>query len=354
MLGGLAADRFECRAAVTAGRLRRSLLPAEHRVDLWPRRFNADFPAAHAVRRYLRDQDIGLIHTWGVQAAVSAAAAATAGGIPVVIELFDPDLSDRQANMLRSIQWAPGLGIACSTETIRLRLIEKGIEPGLCTVIRPGVDFATINTARRSDLRARLNLTPTDRVLITPEPASRRGGHFAAYWTAGVRSYLEPRLRLIIPGQSREQARIAYLAEGSGLSGFLRCPGDAFRFEELIAIADALLFPAAGDVPTTAIAWAMAAGVPVLAAAVYATAEMLADRHNALLVGPDRPKRVALNMVNLLDDPEELRKVSETARGQAYRIFGLRRCVDQHARLYDNALNGRTPGEGIVDSSLET
>jgi glycosyltransferase involved in cell wall biosynthesis len=133
----------------------------------------------------------------------------------------------------------------------------------------------------------------------------------------------------------------------------LCCPGDGFHFEDLVAVADAMLVPSSGEVPTTAIAWAMAAGVPVLATAVYATAEMMADKHNGLLVKPGHPKRAALRLVARLDDREQLDVIKETARGQAFQIFGLTRYVDQHVRLYENILNSHSPAEGIVDSSLD-
>jgi len=352
LIDRLPVERFTSRAAAMSGRVRRWVLPGGQCVDLWSQCWGIDFLGAPAARRYLQDQRVDLIHAWGIRAAL-AAAAVGADTTPIVIELFDPGLSDRQAKMLRSIAGAGRFAIVCSTQTVRRCLVEKGLEADRCVVIRPGVDFALINAARRSDLRGRLGLSRTDRVLIAPEPATRRGGHFTAFWTTGVRSFLEPHVRLIIPGQSPEQARVARLAGQVGLSHLLCCPGEGVPCEELIAIADAMLVPSSGEVPTTGIAWAMAAGVPVLATAVYATAEMLADRHNGLLVKPDSFKRVALRLVTRLDDRRQLAAVSETARGQAYQIFGLRRCVDQHARLYENLLAARLPADGITDSAVD-
>lgn len=347
----LPAERYTCRAAATDGRLARSLLPPEQPVDLWPRPFGIDSLGAPAMRRYLQGQGIDLIHAWGVRAATAAAAAAEPDAKPVVVELFDPGLSDRQVKMLRSISGTGRFAVVCSTRIVQRRLVEKGLAPDLCTVIRPGVDFAAVNAARKSNLRQRLNLMPEDRVLVTPEPATRRGGHFTAFWTAGVRSFVEPQVRLIVPGRSREQARIARLANRIGLAHLLRCPGDEFHCEELIAVADAMLVPSAGEVPTTAIAWAMAAGVPVLATATHATAELLTHNHNALLVRPDHFKRVALRLVTLLDDRDQLAAVKETARGQAHQTFSLHRYTDQHARLYENLLDSRRPGEGVTESA---
>jgi len=347
---GRPAGRFECQAGAMDGAVRRSILPGKRRVRLFPRPFGIDFLTAPALRRHLARERIDVIHAWGIAAAVAASAAAPT--VPLALELFDPNISERQARQLRSIHRPAGFALVCSTQTIRRRLIEQGLDPDLAVVIRPGADFAVINAAGKRKLRERLRLSDRDRVIITPEPATRDGGQFAAYWATGVRSFVEPGVRLIVPGTSPEQARIARLARQHRLEHLLRCPGDAFAFEELIAVADAMIVAPPGDVATTAIAWAMAAGVPVLGTAVYAIAELIADRQNGLLVKPDAPRRLGLRLAAMLEDRELLSKLQEPARGQAYTVFSVRSYVDRHARLYDNLISGTAPGEGIIDSAL--
>jgi glycosyltransferase involved in cell wall biosynthesis len=343
----LPADGFACRALALHGQARNLLASSGVVPELLPQRFGASFFNAPQVRRYLADRAVDLAHTWSVPTAVTVAQAAD--DVRLVVERFDPAIPDREAAMLRSIQSRPGFGVVCTSATVRRRLIEKGLEPKVCTVIRPGVDFATINAAREKGIRQRLGLAPNERALIVPEPATPGGGQFAAYWTAAIRSALQAGDHLIIPGLSAEQARIERLARQIGLNRFLRCPGEAFRFEDLVANADVLLSPSQAEVPTTAVAWAMAAGVPVVATAVYATTELLSHNRNALLLKPDSPKRLAVKLAAMLDRGDDLRRVRDAARGQAYEIFDVRRYVDQHARLYRNLLDNQSPGDDIVD-----
>jgi starch synthase len=122
----------------------------------------------------------------------------------------------------------------------------------------------------------------------------------------------------------------------------------------LIAISDVMVFASESDVSSTAIAWSMAAAVPVVATAVYSTAELVANKQNGLLVKPDAPKRIAVKMAALLGDRQTLRRMAEAARGQAYEVFSLRRCVDQHARLYQNLLTGAPATENITDAAFES
>ena len=84
---------------------------------------------------------------------------------------------------------------------------------------------------------------------------------------------------------------------------------------------------------------------------MYATAELLAHQHNALLFKPDTPRRMAIRAAATIGDLEGVAELKDTARGQAYEVFGVRRCIDQYARLYDNLIAGRDPGDGIADSA---
>jgi glycosyltransferase involved in cell wall biosynthesis len=98
----------------------------------------------------------------------------------------------------------------------------------------------------------------------------------------------------------------------------------------------------------------MAAGVAVIGTAVHAVAELIANKLNGLLFKQTPGRSMVASLFRLLTDRVSQDKVRETARGQAYEVFGLRRCVEQHMRLYDNVLNGSPPGDGIVDSAMET
>ena len=63
---------------------------------------------------------------------------------------------------------------------------------------------------------------------------------------------------------------------------------------------------------------------------------------------------VALAVARLLQDRSSQDKCKEVARGHGYEVFGIRRFIDQHIRLYENLLSGVSPGEGITDSAVVT
>lgn len=322
------------------GRLRGPILP---RVP------GAAWLSAPPVRRALESRAAALVHAWGLHAAVVAQAATE---LPLLVELFDPRLTSRDLKLLRTLSRPRGFAVVCASATLRRRMIEGGVSPEVCVVIRPGVDFSLLTPQRRRKLRETLGISREHTALIAPPAVVRTGGTFEAFWAAELAHYVQPGVRVIVPGDTREVRRIRRLEATLPTSGVLMTPGNICRFEELIAAADVLVMAAQGDCSTTAIAWAMAAHVAIIGAADYSIAELVAHNVNGLLFKPVPGESRAVAIVRLLLQRDRLAKVRETARGQAYEVFGLRRCIDQHAQLYENLLSGVAPASGITDSAV--
>ncbi len=304
--------------------------------------------AGPSLTRWVKAAGIELIHAWGMDA---AATACSATDCPVVLELFDPLLATRHAKLLRTLAQSPRFAVVCSCEIVRRRLIEHGVPAEQCVVIRPGVDFALLTRVRRGGLRQEFGVRAGEVLCLLPEPVTRESGGFEAFWATVLLHDLGAKVRILVAGFSKEQERIARFMRTLPDPPPLLATGDRYPFEQLLAVSDVLLLAPRGDVPTTAIAWAMAANVSVIGSAVPAIAELIAHKVNGLLFKPPADHTPAIPIVKLLRDRESQRRTQETARGQAYEVFGLRRNVEQHARVYENLLNGESPSGGIADSA---
>ena len=241
--------------------------------------------------------------------------------------------------------------VCCGSETVRRRLIEGGVSPETTAVIRPGVDFARINQLRLPENRSALGLKRKDYVIVLPEPVTHMSGHEDAATAAALLNDGRGDIRVIIPGDSREARRIRRIAHRIPVPRTVVCPPDSMTLERLICVADTMVVAARGDVSTTAIAWAMAVGVAVIGGATYCVAELIANKVNGLLFKQTPGKPMTVAIARLLKDRETQRRLTEAARGQAYEVFGLRRCVEQHMQLYENVLAGSAPAQGIADSA---
>jgi glycosyltransferase involved in cell wall biosynthesis len=174
------------------------------------------------------------------------------------------------------------------------------------------------------------------------------------FWAVALIYRSRGGIRLILPGVSAERRRIARQAGTVPDGSPLIHPPARIPFERLLAMSDALVVAPRDALSTTAIAWAFGAGVAVIGTAVYAVAELVSHQLNGLLFKQVPGKSMVPAMIRALRDRTSQEKAREVARGQAYEVFSLRRCLDQHVRLYENLLNGVAPGEGISDSALPT
>ena len=339
LLERLPAERYR-QHLVALGPLQGEPTRIDAPVRVLPRRFNLDVTVAPALRGLIRQGEVDLIHTWGAPACGAAVAAGQAG-VPIVASVFESGSAEVYSKRLRAGGGGARVAAICASELVRHRLVERGARPDTVALVRPGLDFATIDRVKKSDLRARLGLSSEAVALVTDQPVTRAGGQFSAFWAVAVRFFLEPNVRVVLPACSREVSRLRRLAAALGQSDVLILPGDRYRFEELIAVADGLLMPAMRETSVTAIAWAMAAGVPVLASGTRANAELLTHDHNAFLVKPDAPKRLAMRFADAIGKRRQWSRQVETARGQAYELFSLRRCIAQTQQVYENTLENR-------------
>ena len=349
-------------------------LPAK--IELLSRSGWLNLPAGPAIRRFAERHRVDVLHAWGTTAAVgcsavryrldptglSAAPTSTEANsmsqtgdddtirkVPLVVSLVDPGFGEREARLLRTIARPEGFAIACESGTVRRRLIERGLDDAACVLIRPGVDFAAINRTKRSGLRAALGFAEGDRVAIVHEPMTRHGGQSDASWAATLFGSGAEGLHCILPGDSREAQRIARRSAGQpSVAPPVRTNGK-YPFELLLSVSDVPVLAAPGDIPTTAIAWAMASRTAIIGSAVPCVAEYIAHKVNGLLFKIAKDRSTVISIAKLLADRESQARCAAAAHGQAYEVFSIRRTIDQYASLYRNLFAGAPPGRGIAD-----
>jgi len=350
LLDRLPADRIESQLGTIDPVARTRLARPDQRVTRFPRRFRPDsLYAAPRLRRYLDTHDIDIVHTWGLHAAKVAEAAASASARPVPLTLFNPPLPRREAAFLRSLPPTDRRPVLCASQTVRRRLLENGLPPDRCVVIRPGADIEGIRRARTSDLRAQLGLTPENTLVVTPEPVTRHAGHFAAFWMTAIRSFLDPEIRVALPGASREKDRLVRLARQLGMTRIVLNTDEIVAYPDLVAVADLAVVVPTGEVSASPIAWAMAAGLPIIGTAVQCVTELIADNRNGRLVAPAPAKRLATHLARLAGEPKTLCRLAEVAQKDADELFRVGRYVGQVHRLYENLTQGGLAADGISD-----
>jgi glycosyltransferase involved in cell wall biosynthesis len=180
-------------------------------------------------------------------------------------------------------------------------------------------------------------------VLLAPGESTRAAAHEDAVWAAAIAHYLDPRYKLLVWGRGERAGAAVRLATSVSGLNMLRA-GERWlgplEFEALLPAADAVLVTARGPVPTLPIAVCMAAGLPIVAAVTYTVAELLEDRHTALMVPRRQPRLMARRVIELREDAALQWSVSDVARTEAYEYFSLTRFLDQFRSVYRQVAEG--------------
>jgi glycosyltransferase involved in cell wall biosynthesis len=294
---------------------------------------------SETLRRREREGGAEVVHAWGAHALTVAV---VRGANRIV---FSPTHfpSERLVRWLRAAMGYRDIQVTCSTSTQRKFFVERGVPIERCHLIRPGVDFAKVRRRRDPALRGRLGFGDDDYVLLAAGESTRAAAHEDAVWAAAIAHYLDPRYKLLVWGRGERAGAAVRLATSVSGLNMLRA-GERWlgplEFEALLPAADAVLVTARGPVPTLPIAVCMAAGLPIVAAVTYTVAELLEDRHTALMVPRRQPRLMARRVIELREDAALQWSVSDVARTEAYEYFSLTRFLDQFRSVYRQVAEG--------------
>jgi glycosyltransferase involved in cell wall biosynthesis len=290
--------------------------------------------------RHLRKSKNHIIHAWGLNALV---AAVMTGKRNI---LFSPETfaGPKTISWVRSIMSYLNVEMICATATQQRLAVERGISFARCHVIRPGVEFGRIRRRRDDALRTSLGLKQDDFVLLAPGESTRPAAHEEAVWACGILNVLDRRYKLLLLGKGPRARAASDLSNKLHQSDMVKLAepllGRSVEFEELLPAIDACLITAKGPVATLPIAMCMAAALPIVSTVTYIVAELLEDRHTALMVPQSSPRMLAQRVLDLRADPSLQWSISDMARTEAYEYFSLTRMLNQYRSIYEQFAAG--------------
>jgi len=289
-----------------------------------------NFPAAIL---QLRHERADITYAWGITALT---AAVLCGHRRI---FFSPDrfAGPRALRWIRSLMGRADVTFVCPTFTQQRLAVQRGIDPARCHMIQPGVDFGRVNRRRDDVLRKKLGFAENDFILIAPGETTLAAGHEMAVWACGILNVLDPRYKLLLWGRGNRAELTANLAnrlkQGDMVKQAEKILDHAIDFEALLPLADVCLATPAGAAPTLPIAIMMAAGVPIVSTVTYMLAELLEDRHTAMMVPTRSPRALVQRVLDLRENAGLQAKLIDTARAEAYEHFSMTRMLDGYRRI---------------------
>lgn len=366
---GLARDRYEVHLA--AG----ELAPGENYTD-WkvrarecadalflfpelrrPIHLPRDLLVLQQIADCIRDQNYQIVHTHCAKAGIVGRLAARRAGVPIVVHTFH-SFSWQVAHAYYGSAWQNRLAAARKWLYVAIERYIASLTDALITVsesgkqealdrnlaapeklikIYSGIDLSrfTAGAVSRMRLCRRFGLDPDRPIVGTIGRLSTQKAPLDFVEAAKIILQHRPEVQFIMVGDGplAPQVQKAIAAEPRILM-----LGFQDNVPEILALLDIFALSSLWEGLGRALTEAMLVGLPVAATAVNGVVELVIHKKTGLLSPPREPARLAENIIWLLEHPEEVRKMSESAKERVVQEFSVEGMVQQIEELYERLL----------------
>jgi glycosyltransferase involved in cell wall biosynthesis len=312
----------------------------------WPARLRG-------VRKLIRSERPDLVHTTIFEADVAGRIAAWGTGVPVLTSLVntsytkerlaDPRVGQTKLAAVRLIDAWTSRHLThhfhAITNAVKDAAVSSlGIPPQRITVVERGRDPARLGipgAERRRCARQGLGIREDAEVLVNVGRQEYQKGQ--RHLLEAMASLAGSRARLVLLVAGREghaSAELKELHDKLGLVGRVRFLGHRPDVPELLAAADAFVFPSLYEGLGGAVIEAMALGLPVIASNLPALREVVDDGLSGLLVAPCSAHAIVDAVTTVLGTPHQGRAMGRRGRAIFEERFTLERSALRMLALY--------------------
>lgn len=307
---------------------------------------SVDLASLFAVRRFLRDREVALVHAHNAAPLIYAGLARhTLRPRPAMLysehnQIYSASESARKKFKLYVRLTDQIVAVSHDLErTLRQVKVPRPVE-----VIHNGIDGARFSQLDGGRVRAELGAGATDFLVGTGVVLSEQKG--IKYLIQAARSVLERaaalpalahrKIRFVVAGDGPLRAELESAAADLGERFiFIGYRGD---MPDFIAALDLYVLPSLWEGLPLALCEALAMGRPVVCTSVGGNPEVILDGENGFVVPPRDPAALAAAILNAAREPEQLRGFHAKNRQRFERGFSVRAMVDAHHRLFDRML----------------
>jgi glycosyltransferase involved in cell wall biosynthesis len=234
--------------------------------------------------------------------------------------------------------------IIANSEAVRADVLRQEQVPARkVIVIYNGLDAERYQVGADQALRSSLRLAPGTAVVAVIANFIHYKGYeyFLDAWSAVVRRC--PDAVALLVGDGPLRASCEQRASAAGLGPRVRFLGTRPDVPRLLALADVLVHPSTEEGFSNAILEAMAAGRPVVAAAVGGNPEAIVNGETGLLVPARDSRSLADAIVWMIEHPADAKRFGEAGRRRVAEVFDLSAMVRRYEEVYERLAFEKCP-----------
>jgi glycosyltransferase involved in cell wall biosynthesis len=307
-------------------------------------RGEADLIAVLRLARLFRRLRPDVVHLHTSHAHSLGRLAAKFGGRPAVVVSRRVDFSIFRRSFfgLNGLKYRSGVDRFVAVSAAVKHVLEcDGLDPARIAVVRDAIDPDRVRKATPVDVRARLGLAGSARIVLAVGALVGHKGqrHLVAAIPAIVAD--EPNAHVVIAGEGKLHDDLAALASALGVTKRLSLPGYVTDVAGWFAAADVFVMPSVEEGLGSSVLDAMAAGVPIVATTAGGIPEAVRDGVDGLLVPPGDAAALARGIVSLLRDRYRAHALAAEASKRVETEFAVDRMVDETIAVYRAVLSER-------------
>jgi glycosyltransferase involved in cell wall biosynthesis len=275
-----------------------------------------DWNAVHAIRAYLREHSVDLIHSHGYKADIYGYLGSRDDSVPIIstchlwprgdVWLYIYSLIDRI--FLRRFT-----RVVAVSEEIGRSLQRLGVSRSKITIIDNGIDTLPFASAEPS-LRRNLQVGTAAMVGLVGRLTPQKGPDYFLQAASIVRHKL-PDVRFVFVGEGAEKNTLQALARRLGVAESTTFAGRSTDMPGVYRSLDLLVLPSREEGMPMTLIEALAAGTPVVATSVGSVPKLIKHKQTGLLVEPGDIPGLGCAIVSMLTD-QELRQHCRAAGRQ--------------------------------------
>lgn len=231
------------------------------------------------------------------------------------------------------------------------KMAEHGVSPERIFPVLNGIDVSKWDPAgvEGTAVRRELAMAPQDPLIVqVAQLVDWKRQHLVIEALPRVlERYPTARLMLVGAEQARRRGsndyteRLERQVADAGLERQVIFAGRRGDIREVLAAADLFTLPSIDDPCALAFLEAMAMGKPVVSVRAGGTPEIVEEGKAGLLGEPDDVEQLAANLLTLLDDPEQGRRMGEYGRKRVLEHFFAQRMADDVESVYRFVVGAR-------------
>jgi glycosyltransferase involved in cell wall biosynthesis len=297
--------------------------------------------------RYLRENQIHIVHSYGFYPNFFAVPAARLAGVPVVIasirdtgEVLEPSKRRAQRAACRL-----ATHVLANADAVRDRLVQDGYNSAKISVIRNGIiPVQTERLERGGPIRREFGIPDDAPILLVLSRLNALKG--IPYLLEAMPSILAkfPKTRLLIVGDGAQRETLERQSESLGLKRAIIFTGFRLDVPNLLRETSISVLPSLSEGLSNVLIESMAAGIPTVATMVGGNFEVIRDGVTGFLVPPKSSSELSRAILLLLNDPEMAENMGKVGILHIRQRFSIDRALHETEQLYTSLLhNARQP-----------